>query len=68
MKSNWMWNLAKGLEGVGLLVVGVGLMMSISLGMQDDGLSSMKFESWSLLVGCVMFFCGWILERNMGAR
>ncbi|HJM57976.1 MAG TPA: hypothetical protein QF446_11690 [Planctomycetota bacterium] len=68
MKSNWMWNLAKGLEGVGLLVVGIGLMMSISLGMQDDGLSSMKFESWSLLAGGVMFFCGWLLERSMGAR
>jgi hypothetical protein len=68
MKRNWMWTLAKGLEGVGLLVVGVGLMMSVNLGMGDEGLSSMKSESWGLVIGGVLFFCGWLLERGLGAR
>ncbi len=68
MKRNWMWSLAKGLEGVGLLVVGVGVMMSVNLGMGDEGLSSMKAETYGLAIGGVMFLGGWLLERNMGAR
>ena len=67
MKGEWIWTLGKGLEGLGLLVIGVGLMMSISLGMNDEGLSSMKSEMYGLLVGSGLFLCGWLIERS-GSR
>ncbi len=68
MNRNWIWTFAKGLEGLGLLVIGVGVMMSINLGMGDDGLSSMKSESYGLLAGGGLFFIGWLIERSIGAR
>lgn len=67
MKRN-LWYVAKGLEGIGLLLVLVGLVMSIQLGMEDRALESMAYEGKGLLVGGGMFFVGWLLERGLGAR
>lgn len=64
----WMWLLAKGLEGLGMVVVLVGLVTSIQLGFQEEGLKSMKYESYALLVGGAIFLVGLLLERRIGAR
>lgn len=64
----WMWLLAKGLEGLGMVVVLVGLVTSVQLGFQEEGLKSMKYESYALLVGGAIFLVGLLLERRIGAR
>jgi hypothetical protein len=63
-----LWWLAKGLEGVGMLVVLVGVFMSISLGLEDEGLSSMAAERKGLVWGGGLFLAGWVLERRLGTR
>ena len=63
-----LWLLAKGLEGLGMVVVLVGLVLSIQLGFQDEGLQSMKYESYALVGGGVIFLLGMLLERRIGAR
>jgi hypothetical protein len=63
-----VWWIAKGLEGLGMLIVLVGVFYSISLGLEDDGLSSMKAEMQGLMVGGGMFVVGWLLERSVGSR
>ena len=64
----FLWLLAKGLEGLGLVVVLVGLVISVRLGFQEEGLKSMKYESYALLAGGAIFLCGMLLERRIGAR
>ena len=68
IKRDHLWTLAKGLEGLGLLVVLGGLVFSVSAGMQDEGMKSMQGEAYGLLIGGVLFFAGWLLERSLGAR
>jgi hypothetical protein len=63
-----LWFLAKGLEGLGLVVVLVGLVLSIQLGFEDQGLESMRYEGYALLAGGALFLAGWLLERRLGAR
>lgn len=63
-----LWWLAKVLEGVGMLVVLVGVFLSISLGLEDEGLSSMAAEMKGLMWGGGLFLAGWLLERGLGAR
>jgi len=63
-----LWLLAKGLEGLGMVVVLVGLVTSIQLGFQEEGLQSMKYESYALFGGGVIFLAGLLLERRIGAR
>jgi hypothetical protein len=63
-----LWWLAKALEGVGMLIVLVGVFWSISLGLEDEGLSSMAAEMKGLMLGGAMFLAGWGLERRLGAR
>jgi hypothetical protein len=63
-----LWLLAKGLEGLGLVVVLVGLVLSIQLGFEDEGLKSMKYESYALFGGGAIFLVGLVLERRIGAR
>jgi len=58
-----LWWLAKALEGIGLLVVLVGVFWSISLGLEDEGLGSMRAEMNGLLIGGGLFVAGWLLER-----
>ncbi len=64
----WLWMLAKGLEGLGLVVVLCGLVLSIQLGFEDQGLASMRYEGYTLLGGGAIFLLGWMLERRLGAR
>ncbi|HEX6882304.1 MAG TPA: hypothetical protein VF530_02925 [Planctomycetota bacterium] len=64
----YLWLLAKGLEGLGMVIVLVGLVLSIQLGFQDEGLKSMKYESYALLAGGAIFLVGMLLERRIGAR
>lgn len=64
----WLWLLAKGLEGLGMVVVLVGLVTSIQLGFHDEGLKSMKYESYALVAGGALFLVGLLLERRIGAR
>ena len=45
MSPQFFQRLAKCLEGSGLLVILVGLMMSVEMGMRDEGLSSMRAET-----------------------
>ena len=69
MKSSWVYYLAKGLEGLGLLVVLVGVVLSIQLGVgEEEGFESMKAESYGLAIGGGLFVLGWLLERSIGAR
>jgi hypothetical protein len=64
----FLWILAKGLEGLGMVVVLVGLVTSIQLGFQDEGLKSMKYESYALVAGGAVFLVGLVIERRIGAR
>ena len=64
----YLWLLAKGLEGLGMVIVLVGLVLSIQLGFQDEGLKSMKYESYALVAGGAIFLAGMLLERKIGAR
>ncbi len=68
MERPLLWYLAKGLEGLGLIVVLWGLVLSISLGVGEEGLQSMKVEGYALLSGGVLFVLGWALERRLGSR
>lgn len=68
MPKKWIWTLAKTLEGVGLVIVLVGLLGSVQLGMGEEGLASMKMESYGLLVGGALFAVGWLIERRSGTR
>ena len=64
----WLWLVAKGLEGLGMVVVLVGLVTSIQLGFREAGLKSMKYESYALVAGGAIFLVGLLLERRIGAR
>ena len=68
MKGPWIFWLAKGLEGAGLVVVLVGLVLSIQLGMDEEGLASMRYEGTALLAGGALFLAGLWLEKVSGTR
>lgn len=68
IKRDFLWTLAKGLEGLGLIVVLGGLVLSVSAGMQDEGMKSMQGEAYGLAIGGVLFFVGWMMEHKLGAR
>ena len=68
MEKRWLWYLAKGLEGVGMIVVLIGLLLSIQLGMNEQGLASMRYEGNALALGGGLFLVGWLIERGIGAR
>ncbi len=66
-RGGWWW-LAKALEGIGALVVLAGVFVSISLGLEDEGLGSMLAETRGLVIGGGLFLLGWLLERRLGTR
>lgn len=68
MSRSGLWWLAKLLQGAGLLVVLVGLSLSMGLGLEDEGLSSMAIEMKGLALGGALFVLGVWLERRLGAR
>lgn len=61
MSADKVWMAAKGLQALGLVVVGAGVLWSISL-------ESERYELQGLLGGGVLFFLGWWLERRIGRR
>jgi len=63
-----LYTLGKLLEGIGLVVILAGVFMSIELGRQDEGLSSMAMEFKGLMWGGGLFILGWLLERASGGR
>ena len=59
--------LARCLQVLGLGVILVGLAFSVSLGIQDEGLSSMKYELYALTGGAAVFYLGrWMQGGNRG--
>lgn len=68
MRAPWLWWLAKTLEGAGLIVVLVGVVLSMRLGLDEQGLASMRYEGTALAVGGGLFLAGWAIERVCGAR
>lgn len=68
MNRRALWWVAKGLEGVGLLIVLVGVFISMDLGLGDDGLGSMAAEFRGLIWGGGMFVAGVLIERVIKAR
>jgi hypothetical protein len=68
MSRHQLWMLAKGLEGVGMVVVLVGLVLSVELGFRDEGMTSQYAELIALLVGMLLFGIGFLIERLTGTR
>ena len=68
MSSSSLWKLAKVLEGLGLVVILVGVLFSVTLGFEDKGLESMGIEFQALGIGGLLFLVGWTIERRLGAR
>jgi hypothetical protein len=68
VQKKTLWWIAKGLEGIGMVLVLVGVFISISLGLEDEGLSSMRMEMQGLAVGGGLFLVGWSIERAIKAR
>jgi hypothetical protein len=68
MPRSWIWYVAKGLQGLGLVIVLVGVVISMQLGFGDEGLSSMKAEFYGLAIGGGCFVAGWMIARSIGAR
>ena len=67
MNRKLYW-LAKGLEALGMVVVLVGVMWSISLGHGSQSLESMRYEMNGLMWGLGLFAVGWMIERRIGTR
>lgn len=68
MPRRALWWIAKSLQGIGMVVVLVGVFWSISLGLEERGLASMQFEMKGLALGGGLFLAGWLLERAAGSR
>ena len=68
MTRGWLWSLAKALEGLGLVIILLGLLLSVQTGMRDEGMKSMTYEAYGLGAGGAMFFVGWLLERTVGRK
>lgn len=63
MKKQLFW-LGKALEGIGLLVILAGVLISIDLGLKEEGLKSMAYEFQALGIGGGLFLVGFLLERG----
>ena len=61
--SKTVWRFAKLLELVGLAIVLAGVLMSIDLGLKEEGLKSMGVEFQGLGIGGGVFLIGYLLER-----
>lgn len=58
-----LWRLGKLLEVVGLAIVLAGVLLSIDLGLKEEGLASMGVEFRGLGLGGAVFLAGYLLER-----
>ncbi|TAH36427.1 MAG: hypothetical protein EYC70_11555 [Planctomycetota bacterium] len=54
--------LGRALQVMGMAVVLVGLALSVSLGLQEEGLSSMQYEMMALLGGGILFVAGRLIQ------
>jgi hypothetical protein len=63
-----LFGLAKALEGAGLVIVLVGVFISISEGLEDQGLKSMASEMRGLVLGGSLFLVGVLIERRLRTR
>lgn len=68
MNARVLWWVAKTLEGVGMVIVLVGVFFSMSLGLGGQGLESMAYEFKGLFLGGALFLVGVALERKLGSR
>ena len=68
MTGNFAYRFAKALEGIGLIVILVGLLVSLDQGMEGAGLEAMRAETLGLIMGVVLFLCGYVVERTLGTR
>ena len=68
MRGRWLWYLGKALEGLGMVVVLVGVVVSIQLGLDEEGLASMRYEGTALALGGGLFLLGWLCERAASGR
>ncbi len=68
MSKHQLWILAKGLEGIGMVVVLVGLVLSVELGFRDEGMTSQYAELIALLSGLFLFGLGFLIEKLSGIR
>ncbi|MBM3989549.1 MAG: hypothetical protein FJ298_00930 [Planctomycetes bacterium] len=68
MSKDKLWWLAKVLEGVGMVIVLLGVFVSMSEGFEGRGLESMAHEFQGLFVGGGLFLVGVLIERAIGAR
>ena len=66
MSKELLWKLGKGLELVGLVVVLAGVLLSIDLGLKEEGLKSMGVEFQGLGIGGGLFLLGYLIERAAG--
>ena len=63
MSGKTLWKLGKTLEGLGLIVVLAGVMLSIDLGLREESLKSMGIEFQGLGIGMGLFLSGYLIER-----
>ncbi|MEM7516204.1 MAG: hypothetical protein AAF368_04670 [Planctomycetota bacterium] len=63
-----LWTLAKALEGIGMVVILIGLVLSVQLGFRDEGMESQYAELIGLLAGLFIFGVGFLIERLAGFR
>jgi len=61
-----VWQLGRAMQGIGLLVVLVGVLMSVDLGMRDEGLESQRMELIGLGLGGGLFLAGLVVTRTVG--
>jgi hypothetical protein len=63
LSNKAIWKIGKVLEGIGLVVVLSGVLLSIDLGLKEEGLKSMGVEFQGLAIGGCLFVAGYLLER-----
>tara|TARA_R110002126_G_scaffold105905_9_gene240584 strand:- start:29933 stop:30142 length:210 start_codon:yes stop_codon:yes gene_type:complete len=66
--GNFAYRFAKALEGIGLIVILVGLLISLDQGLGGAGLEAMRAETLGLGLGILLFVCGYVVERTLGTR
>jgi len=66
MSRHLLWRIGKGFELLGLVVVLAGVLLSIDLGLKEEGLKSMGVEFQGLGIGGGLFLFGYMLERAAG--
>lgn len=59
-----VWKLGRAMQGIGLIVVLVGVLMSVDAGMRDEGFESQRMELLGLGLGGGLFLAGWVVTRS----